>query len=157
MADLAGMTPMIKEPFNINSPPDPSPEWIGVMRDKIHELEADLGDQGLKLFPNTRSGQHAYHLWRRIRHHLFRGGAVQITASVLKFHWHREEIRRARNVLIEMELIRRRTDGLYVLGRYDWLDEEVREQFSDLKIVEEVLVALSSIVTKSKTHMPRKG
>jgi hypothetical protein len=55
-----------------------------------------------------------------------------------------------------MELIKRRIDGLYVVGRYDWLDEEVRERFSELRVVEEVVVALSSIATKSKTHMPRR-
>jgi hypothetical protein len=126
------------------------------LSDKIRELEADLHDQRLKLFPNTRAGHHAQVLWRKIKQHLFRGGAVQITTSTFGLSWHREELRRARNVLIQMELIKRRSDGFYVLGRYDWLEEEVREQFSDLKIVEEVLVALSSIGTKSKTHMSRR-
>jgi hypothetical protein len=120
------------------------------LRDKIRELEADLRDQGLKLFPNTRAGYHAQVLWRKIKRHLFTGGALQITAGVLKLYWHREELRRARNVLVEMELIRRRTDGLYALGHYDWLDEEVRDRFSELKVVEEVLAALSGIVNQVK-------
>jgi hypothetical protein len=120
------------------------------MRDRIRQVEADLYEEGVKLFPSTRAGHHA-----QLLQHLLRGGAVQITASVLKLEWHREELKRARNVLIEMELIRQRTDGIYVLGRYDWLDEEVRERFSELKVVEELLVALSSVGAKSKTHMPR--
>jgi hypothetical protein len=49
-----------------------------------------------------------------------------------------------------MGLIRRRTDGRYVLGRYDWLDDELRERFSELKVVEEVLVALSGVGNQVK-------
>jgi hypothetical protein len=99
------------------------------LREKIRAVQTRLLDEGVRLFPSARAGHHAQLLWRKIKQHLLRGGAVQITASVLKMDWHREELRRARNVLIEMELIRRRSDGLYALGRYDWLDEEVREQF----------------------------
>src|ERR1043165_7282331 len=89
--------------------------WIAETRDKIRTVEADLRDQGLKLFPNTRAGHHAQLLWRMIKQHLFRGGAVQISGSVLTLDCHREELRRARQVLVEIELIRRRPDGLYVL------------------------------------------
>jgi hypothetical protein len=121
------------------------------LRYKIRELEADLHQQGVKLFPNTRAGHDAQVLWRKIKQHLFRGGAVQITASSLKLTLHREELRRARNVLVDMELIKRRPDGLYVLGRYDWLDEEVRDRFSELKVLEEVMVAFASLMPKSKT------
>jgi hypothetical protein len=128
----------------------PSLEWVADTRDNIRNLEANLLDQGVKLFPSGRSGQHAELLWRKIKRHLFTGGALQITAGVLKLDWHREELRRARNVLIEMELIRLREDGLYVLARYDWLDEEVRDRFSELKVVEEVLIALSGIVNQVK-------
>jgi hypothetical protein len=46
--------------------------------------------------------------------------------------------------------------GLCKLKNYDWLDDELRERFSELKVVEELLVALSSIVTKSKTHISRR-
>jgi hypothetical protein len=63
---------------------------------------------------------------------------------------HREELRRARNVLIEMELIKRRTDGLHVLGHYDSLDEELRERFSELKMVEDVMITLSGLMNKVK-------
>ena len=51
-----------------------------------------------------------------------------------------------------MELIRQRSDGLYVLGRYDWLDEEVRDRFSDLKALEQLMVTLGSLMPKSKTQ-----
>jgi hypothetical protein len=51
---------------------------------------------------------------------------------------------------IEMELIRQRADGLYLLGRYDRIDELVRDSFLDLKAVEEVLVALSGVVSQVK-------
>src|ERR1041384_6551148 len=107
---------------------------------KIRELEADLHDQGLALFPASRDGERAHFLWRKIRQHLFRGGAAQITLSVLKLEWHREELTRARQVLIQMELIRLRTDGLYVLGRYDPVDELVRDRFLDLRAAEELMV-----------------
>jgi hypothetical protein len=122
------------------------------LHDKIRELETDLRGQGIALFPNTRSGQHAELLWRKIKQHLLRGGAVHITTSILKLEWHREELRRARNVLVEMELIKSRIDGLYVLGRYDWLDQEVRDRFFELKLAEALLVGLSAFVPKSKTH-----
>jgi hypothetical protein len=124
--------------------------WMNDLRDKIRELEADLQDQGLKLFPNTRAGHDAQVLWRRIKQHLFRGGAVQITASALRLSWHREELRRARNVLIGMELIKRRSDDLYVLGRYDQLDALVRDRFLELRAVEAVMVALNGLVNPVK-------
>jgi hypothetical protein len=122
------------------------------LHEKIRKLETDLREQGIALFPNTRSGQHAELLWRKIKRHLFRGGAVQIRRGVLKLDLHREELRRARSVLIQMELIKSRIDGLYVLGRYDWLDQEVRDRFFELKLAEALLVYLSAFVPKSKTH-----
>jgi hypothetical protein len=69
--------------------------------------------------------------------------------------WHREELKRARNVLIEMELIKRRQDGLYVLGRYDRFDELVRDSVFDLMLVEAVLVGLSAFLPKSKTRVAK--
>jgi hypothetical protein len=66
--------------------------------------------------------------------------------------WHREELKRARSVLIDVGLIRRRADGLYVLGRNNWLDEEVRDRFSELRAVEEIMVALARLIPKSKTQ-----
>ena len=79
-----------------------------------------------------------------------RGVAVQISLGVLKLDWHREELKRARNVLMEMELIKSRPDGLYLLGRYDWLDEEVRDRFSELKVLEELMIALGSVANQVK-------
>ena len=35
----------------------------------------------------------------------------------LKLDWHREELRRARTILMEMDLISPSVDGRYVLGR----------------------------------------
>jgi hypothetical protein len=121
------------------------------LRAKIRELEADLRDRGITLFPNTRAGHRALLLWRKIKQHLFQGGAVQITASVLGLEWHRQELRRARNVLIKMGLIKRRVDGLYTLERYDRIDELVRDSFLELKALEEVMIALSGL-PKSKTQ-----
>lgn len=96
---------------------------------QIRELEANLREQGITLFPLSRDGHRAHLLWQKINQHLFRGGAVQITAGVLNLAWHRQQLKRARQVLVEMELIKRRSDGLYVLGCYDSLDEEVRQRF----------------------------
>ena len=51
-----------------------------------------------------------------------------------------------------MELVKRRIDGLYVLERYDWLDEEVRDRFLELKALEQLMVTLGSLMPKSKTQ-----
>jgi hypothetical protein len=63
---------------------------------RFRQLEADLADQGLALFPSTAVGQRAHSLWLRIR---------------------------TQEVLVEMGLIRSRPDGRYSLGSYDRLDE----------------------------------
>ena len=52
----------------------------------------------------------------------------------------------------DMELVKRRIDGLYVLERYDWLDEEVRDRFLELKALEQLMVTLGSLMPKSKTQ-----
>ena len=122
---------------------------------KIREIEADLHDQGIKLYPPTTAGERARTLWRLIKQRLLRGAAVEITASALKLYWHREELRRARAILIDMELIKPRADGRYVLGRlgpFSRIDELIRDQYLDLKLLEEVVVALDAITGKSKTH-----
>jgi hypothetical protein len=128
-------------------------EALPELQESIRRIEADLVEQGVWLFPYSESGRRAYRLWHQIKQHLFRGGAVHITTSVLGLSWHREELKRARNVLIEMQLIKRRPDGLYVLGKYDWLDEELRERFSELRVVEEVMITLSGLMNKVKTQM----
>ena len=109
-------------------------------------------NQGIKLSPNTQGGKHAHLLWRRIREPLFRGAGVQIAISVLGLGWHRQDLKRARDILVEMELIRPRPDGLYVLGRYDHLDEEIRERFVELRAIEKVMVSFDGIMRKSKTR-----
>ncbi len=42
-----------------------------------------------------------------------------------------------------MGLIRQRPDGLYGLGRYDPLDDQVRDRFLELKVLEKVMVSLA--------------
>jgi hypothetical protein len=122
------------------------------LREHVRQLEADLADQGVALYPNTAVGQRAHSLWCKIRPHLLRGGAVYVTCSTLNLGWHREELRRARNVLVQMGLIRPRVDGLYVLGRYDRLDELARDQFLELQTLDSVMVGLSGLMAKSKTQ-----
>lgn len=80
---------------------------------------------------------------------------VEITASALKLDWHREELRRARTILIEMGLIRPRADGRYVLGSlgpFAKIDELIRDQYLDLKLLEDVVLATGAIMAKSKTQ-----
>jgi hypothetical protein len=122
------------------------------LREHVRQLEADLADQGVALFPNTAVGQRAYSLWYKIRPHLLRGGAVEITPSTLSLSWHRQQMKRARDLLVEMRLIRPRPDGRYVIGRYAPLDELARERFLELKLLEGVLVALSGLMQESKTQ-----
>src|SRR6202795_1223804 len=97
--------------------------WTADRRAEVRELEADLLNQGIKLFPTTKTGERARILWMRLRKHLLRGGSVEISPSALGLNWHRQEMKRVREVLVGMELIRPRSDGRYVLGRYDRLDE----------------------------------
>ncbi len=135
------------------------PEFgLSEMLERHRKIESDLLDQGIKLYPPTTAGERARTLWRHIKGQLLSGAAVEITASALRLDWHREELRRARMILIDMELIKPRADGRYVLGRlgpFSRIDELIRDQYLDLKLMEEVVVALSaitSIATKSKTH-----
>jgi hypothetical protein len=123
---------------------------------KIRQLEVDLTAQGLKVFPSTKVGRRAHHLWLKLRPHFLRGGSAQITPMAVGLTWHRQELARARDVLVEMALIRRRQDGLYVVGRYDPLDELARERFLEVKLAEGVLVAFGSLVPKSKTRKGRR-
>jgi hypothetical protein len=122
------------------------------LRERIRLTQADLARQGVALFPCTSVGQRAHTLWKKIRPHLLRGGAIQMTPSSLKLGWHRQELKRAREILVEMRLIRPRADGLYVLGTYDPVDELAREASLDLRLIEGVLVGLSGFLQKSKTQ-----
>lgn len=135
---------------------DSRPNWgISEMRDRFRKIEADLRDQNIKFYPHGRSGERARSLWRQIKQQLLRGAAVEITTSALKLDWHREELRRARAVLVEMELIKPREDGRYVLGQlgpFSKIDDLIRDEFLFLKLAEAAVVALSVIMPKSKTH-----
>jgi hypothetical protein len=130
----------------------PTPNWVREVRNNIREVRGDLTNHGLKLFPATQAGLHAHLLWCHIRQRLFLGGTIGITLSALQLRWHRQELKRARDILVEMELIRPRPDGLYVLGRYARLDDEVRERFVELRAIEKVMVSFDGIMGKSKTH-----
>ncbi len=122
------------------------------LRGQIRKIEANLLDQGSRLYPATRTGERARYLWLEIRPHLLRGGSVQIAPSGLGLTWHRQALKRARDTLVEMGLIRPSADGLYVLGRSDPLDELTRDQFLELKLVEGVLAALGGLMGKSNTR-----
>jgi hypothetical protein len=131
---------------------------IAEERKKIRRIETDLVDQGIKFFPATEPGGRARSLWNQIRPSLLRGGAVEITAFALGLKWHRQELKRARDILVEMALIRSREDGRFVLGRigpFSAIDELIREEFFLLKILEGVAVAIAAI-TKSKTQKKRR-
>lgn len=130
-------------------------------KEQLRKIEADLLDQNVKLYPATEAGERARTLWRRIKQQLLRGTAVDITASALKLNWHREELRRARAVLIDMELIKLRGDGRYVVGRlgpFSNIDELIRDEYLFLRLAHEAVVALSAPLPKSKTHKrPRQS
>jgi hypothetical protein len=121
---------------------------------QLRKLEADLLDQGIKFYPGTKAGDRARTLWLLIKLRLLRGVPIRITISALGLDWHREELKRARSILVEMELIKRRDDGGYVLGPlgpYSRIDEVIREEFFVLKLLEDAVIAVCSI-TKSKTR-----
>ena len=138
--------------------PDRDPcAWMADPQAKIRKIEADLLDQDIKLFPATKTGERARLLWLRLKPQLLRGDAVETTVSALHLDLHREELKRARGVLVEMGLIKPRSDGRYILGSLGpcgRIDELIRDEFLNLKFLEGVVVALAAI-TKSKTR--RKG
>jgi hypothetical protein len=129
--------------------------FVSDTKKQLRKIETDLLDQEIKLYPATMAGEHARILWRHIKLRLLRGAAVEITVSALRLHWHREQLRRAKAILIDMELIKASPDGRYVLGQlgpFSKIDELIRDQYFDLKLLEDVVVALSAITGKSKTH-----
>jgi hypothetical protein len=128
---------------------------LSEMQARHRKIEADLTDQGIKFYPPTTAGERARTLWRRIKHPLLRGASVEITVAAVKLEWHREELRRARTILIDMNLIKPRADGRYLLGSlgpFSKFDELIRDEYLDLKLLEDVVLALSAIMGKSKTH-----
>ena len=124
---------------------------------EISRLQRDLETQGLKLFPHPRVGARAHALWCKIREHLSRGHAISITSSRLGLRWHREQLRRARITLVGMRLVKPRADGLYVIDQHDPHEELMRDRFLELKLLEEVYLALSGLVSKSKTRTGEPG
>jgi hypothetical protein len=128
------------------------------MQKRFRKIEADLVEQGIKFYPPTTAGERARTLWRLIKERLMHSAAVEITISALKLDWHREELRRARSILIDMELIVRRGDGRYVVGRlgpFNRIDELIRDDYLFLRLAHEAVVALSALMPKSKTHQRR--
>jgi hypothetical protein len=114
----------------------------------IRKIETELHDQGVKLFPSTRTGDRARDLWHRIRPALLRGKAIEITCLSLRLDLHREELKRAKMVLEEMGLIQRRAGGRYVLGDVGpcgAIDELIRNEFLNLKVLESLVILLASI------------
>ena len=128
------------------------PFSAAVAHKTVQQLEADLLGQGLSLFPATKAGIQAQRLWKKVKLDIGRGLAIEVTVSALGLDWHRQELKRARDILVEMGLIWQRADGRYVLGQYDQLDELVRDKFLDLKLLEEVAVSLGRLMHKSKTQ-----
>jgi len=121
--------------------------WESMVR-----IEADLLSDGLKPFPINQAGLDAYYLWRLMRRRLLRGTCLEVTSAELKLNWHRQRLKRARDTLVEMQLIRRGVDGRYRLGRYSAIDEIVREQMLDFYVLEEVVLVLGTLMPKSKTR-----
>jgi hypothetical protein len=125
------------------------------MQKRFRKIEADLIDQGIKFYPPTTAGERARTLWRRIKRPLLRGASVEITVAALGLDWHREQLRRARMILKGMDLIELRADDRYVLGQlgpFAKIDELIRDQYLDLKLLEAVVMELSALMPKSKTH-----
>ena len=58
-------------------------------------------------------------------------------------------------ILVDMGLIKPTADGRFVLGPlgpHSRIDELIRDQFFDFKLLEGVVVELSAIMQKSKTQ-----
>jgi hypothetical protein len=140
-----------------NSNKSDSARIISEMHERHRKIEADLVDQKIKFYPPTAAGERARTLWRRIKRPLVRGASVEITVVALGLDWHREELRRARMILIDMELIKPRADRRYVLGRlgpFSRIDELIREEFFWLKQLEVVVVAIAAITKSTPRGTP---
>jgi len=116
----------------------------------IRQAEADLLREGVKPFPITQPGLDAYKLWHLIKPRLLRGLSLELTPTNLRVDWHRQKLKRARDVLVDLELIRPTQNGSYVLGRYSRLDDLTREGLLDVHIVREVHLILGTLLKKSK-------
>jgi hypothetical protein len=128
------------------------------IRDDVRRVEDHLISEGISVFPATASGDRARLLLLKIKPRLHRGAAVELTNSALKFGWHREQLRRARTVLVGMGLIKPALDGRFVCASPSPLariDDLIREDFFNLRMLLEVAEAVSLITGKSKTQQRR--
>lgn len=114
----------------------------------MQRVEADLLREGVKPFPVNQAGLDAYNLWHLIKKRLFCGTSLELTPAELRLAWHRQRLRRARGVLLEMELIRRTESGHYVLGRYCRMDDLTREELLNLHLMREVNLILGSLMPR---------
>jgi len=122
-------------------------------------IETDLVEQGVKLFPATKTGERARELWRQIKPDLLHGRAIEITRSALRLDLHREELKRARALLEEMSLIKPRSEGRYVLGDVGpcgAIDELIRDEFLNLKVLESLVILLASMGNNAKARQQRQ-
>ena len=117
----------------------------------IQRVEADLLEEGVKPFPISQAGLSAYHLWNFIKQRLFRGVSLELTPTELKLAWHRQQLKRARGVLLDMGLIRQTEDDRYVLDRYSFMDDLTREELLNVHLMREANLILGRLMPKSKT------
>jgi hypothetical protein len=121
----------------------------------MKKIEDDLRDQGVSLFPPSMDGARATYLWHRVKVPLVRGNAIEITKSALRLDWHREQLRRAKATLLRMGLIKPTRDGRFVCGTRGPLaetDDDIREQFFCMRLLQEAAKALGELFAMSKTH-----
>jgi hypothetical protein len=123
----------------------------------MQRVEYDLLEEGVKPFPISQAGLSAYHLWNLIIQRLLRGVLLELTLTELKLPWHRQKLKRARDELLDMGLIRQTDDGRYVLGRYSRMDDLTREELLNVHLMREVNLILGSLMPKSKTQKARRS
>jgi hypothetical protein len=70
--------------------------------EKTRQFEAELLQDGVKPYPISQSGLDAYNLWKLIKSRLFRGLSLELSPTELKLSWHRQRLKRARCVLMDM-------------------------------------------------------
>jgi len=121
----------------------------------IQQAEADLLREGVKPFPITQPGLDAYKLWHLIKQRLLRGLSLELTPTKLRLDWHRQKLKRARDVLVDLELIRQTQNGRYVLGRYNRLDDIMREDLLSVHAAREVWLMMGRLIQSQKPRRKR--
>ena len=121
--------------LEIDPEPQNAKEWAAYL---VNEFKVGL-------FPRGKVGHHALILWNQIRGPLLRGDTIQISVKVLGLKMHRQQLKRARDAMIEIDLIRPTGKDHYRLGRYDACEELVRQEFQFLCGVERLYRLLKSI------------